>query len=668
MRYCPSCHSVYPNEFRTCPKDQSELLAASELQPGMVLRGKYEILGKLGQGGMATVYRARHLAFDEVRAIKVVSNRLADDEDFLRRFKKEAVVARRLQHPNAVRVDDLDTTEDGRPFIVMEFVEGRNLRELVRHEGGLGLRRSVGIARQVASALDAAHALGIVHRDIKPDNILLTGAPPQEMAKVLDFGIAKIREGALGDSDQVATRTGTVVGTPQYISPEQAMGRRGKDLDGRADLYSLGVVLYEMVTGRLPFESDTAMGIILHHLQTAPTPPRALRPDLDIPAPLSDVLMRALEKDRDKRFASAAEMGAALDGVLDMPLPDRPTTPPPLGTQAGRPATPRPVPADIDRFETRDMPRTPPAGGPAVPRPAAEAARATPPGIPPLPATPAPPATRAAGGASTPIPQPTVLGPPRPFTTPPPAPGTPPPLPPPTAVLRAPPGKKKKRWWVWVAAAFVLFTVLDRKSSRSHRETEPVSPPAASEGVDPDVRDARLLAGAEVALRADPVTRASDIEVDVDGGTITLSGAATRAQARRAEELMGALDGVGSVRNRIERAPERAGEAPPPELPMVPAPSLPSFPPVGGIPGAHPGAGRQQHPEEVKRLLAQARAELAADNPAGAMQGFTAVLSLDPQNEEARLGMRLAARGFVDKMRNAFPHPPSPPPAPSAKP
>ena len=321
VRYCPACHSVYPNDFRTCPKDQTGLRAASELQPGMVIRGKYEIQERLGAGGMATVYRARHLAFDEIVAIKVVASRLGDDEDFLRRFRNEAVVARRFQHPHAVRVDDLDTTEDGRPYIVMEYVRGSNLREVVRREGALDLRRAVTLARQVASALAAAHDLGIVHRDIKPDNILLAGTGPSESAKVLDFGIAKVKEGFFGEGDHVATRTGAVVGTPQYLSPEQALGRRGDELDGRADLYSLGVVLYEMVTGRLPFESDTAMGVILQHLQTPPTPPHEVRPDLGIPEPLSAVLLRALDKDREKRFRSATEMMAALDGVLALTLP-----------------------------------------------------------------------------------------------------------------------------------------------------------------------------------------------------------------------------------------------------------------------------------------------------------------------------------------------------------
>ena len=563
VRYCPSCHSVYPNEFRTCPKDQADLLTASELQPGMVLRGKYEILGKLGAGGMAAVYRARHLAFGEVRAIKVVNNRLADDEDFLRRFRNEAVMARRLHHPHAVRVDDLDVTEDGRPFIVMEYVEGYNLREVIRQEGALSLRRSVRIARQVASALAAAHALGIVHRDIKPDNILLTGAGEDETAKVLDFGIAKMKESALGDSGAVATRTGMVVGTPQYISPEQAMGRRGSELDGRADLYSLGVVLYEMVTGRLPFESDTAMGIILHHLQTLPPAPRDVRPDLGIPEPLSDVLMRALEKEPEKRFASAAAMSLALDDVLALPLPERAQ---PAGAAAergpmgsARPLTPRPIPSDIDRHETRVMPKTPAVSGPAVAAVAGAATASRTP--PPLPHTPMPALTIAPGRPSaawTPVPSATIVTPaaggglPLPGGA-----GTPPPLP-----LPGPTKRTRGRpwpWWVWVVGAIVLISTLNKNRVERHRNDTPQPSPASaqSESADGDARaarDAQITTSVQHALRSNPRTRRQDIDVEVDEGFVTLTGSAPAPAAHEAEALARRVDGVRKVVNAISVA------------------------------------------------------------------------------------------------------------------
>ncbi|MCI0354108.1 MAG: serine/threonine protein kinase, partial [Acidobacteria bacterium] len=317
MKYCDTCRTTYPNEFSTCPKDQSVLRVTSELVQGMVIREKYEILGKIGAGGMAAVYRARHLAFNEIRAIKVVSARLLDDETFIKRFKTEAIVTRRLQHPNAVRVDDLDTTDDGRPYIVMELVQGRDLRKVIHEEGPFSVARSLDITRQAAAALGAAHALGITHRDIKPDNILLVPKPDgAEQVKVLDFGIAKVREGAM-DMGQgyTATKTGMVVGTPQYISPEQAMGKHGEAIDGRSDLYSLGVVLYEMLTGKLPFDSDTPVGLLLQHIQAIPTPPHRLRPDLHIPESLSMVLMKLLEKDRENRIQSAAELIEALDSL-----------------------------------------------------------------------------------------------------------------------------------------------------------------------------------------------------------------------------------------------------------------------------------------------------------------------------------------------------------------
>src|SRR5207248_1740438 len=160
----------------------------------------------------------------------------------LRRFKTEAIISRKLRHPNAVRVDDLDFAEDGRPYIVMEYVQGASLRHVIQVDGSLGVARALNIARQVCSALIAAHELGIVHRDIKPDNILLVTQPDgSEVAKVLDFGIAKVRDGAMDLGEGfTATQTGTVVGTPQYISPEQALGMKGDAVDGRADIYSLG--------------------------------------------------------------------------------------------------------------------------------------------------------------------------------------------------------------------------------------------------------------------------------------------------------------------------------------------------------------------------------------------------------------------------------------------
>ncbi|HYX71018.1 MAG TPA: serine/threonine-protein kinase, partial [Terriglobales bacterium] len=314
MKFCDTCHTSYPNEFQTCPKDQAQLRALSELLQGMVIRDKYQVLEKIGAGGMAVVYKARHLAFNEIRALKLVSSRMLEDQDFLKRFKTEAVVTRKLQHANAVRVDDIDTTEDGRPFIVMEYVEGQNLRQVIGKAGRIEVNRALKIAMQVALALGAAHRLGITHRDIKPDNILLVTQPDSsDLVKVLDFGIAKVREGAFDTgAGYTATQTGMVVGTPQYISPEQAMGKHGKEVDGRADLYSLGVVIYEMITGQLPFESDTPMGMLIHHIQTAPRPPHLLRPELNIPEPVSKLLMKALAKHPEDRFQSADEMYEAL--------------------------------------------------------------------------------------------------------------------------------------------------------------------------------------------------------------------------------------------------------------------------------------------------------------------------------------------------------------------
>jgi eukaryotic-like serine/threonine-protein kinase len=313
MRFCDTCRATYPTDFSTCPKDQTPLRETDELTEGMVLRGKYEIKGTIGVGGMATVYRAHHLHLNEDLAIKVVSPRLTGDKDFLDRFRTEAVITRKLRHPNAVRLDDFDITEDGRPFIVMEYVRGDALRTVLQKSVVIAAPRALDIARQVALALGAAHALGIVHRDIKPDNVLLIPqADGSDLVKVLDFGIAKVYDGEAETRNYTPTKTGIVLGTPQYLSPEQARGEKGPNVDGRADLYALGVMLYEMITSELPFQSDNPIGLLMHHIGTAPVPPHVRRPELNIPEAVSALVMKSLEKDRNNRFQSGEEFAQAL--------------------------------------------------------------------------------------------------------------------------------------------------------------------------------------------------------------------------------------------------------------------------------------------------------------------------------------------------------------------
>jgi len=324
MKTCPKCSGTFPSNFSVCPQDATPLRQASELGEGAILRGKYQILARIGEGGMGVVYKARHMRFEEICALKMVSTHLAADEEFLRRFHSEAVMMRRLEHPHALRVHDIDETEDGRPFIVMEYFEGRSLDRLVREEGPLEITRACRIVAQACGALDAAHRLGIVHRDIKPSNILVARtAQGAETAKVFDFGIAKVRDTSELHKGVSLTRTGLLVGTPAYMSPEQAQGARGDSLDGRSDLYSLGIVLFEILIGRLPFQEQTPASLLVAHLQTRPPDPRDFRADL--PEPLSEVILRAMEKEPANRFGSAVEMQLALEAISGEAAPSRAT-------------------------------------------------------------------------------------------------------------------------------------------------------------------------------------------------------------------------------------------------------------------------------------------------------------------------------------------------------
>jgi serine/threonine-protein kinase len=428
MKSCPKCQAIYPGDFTVCPRDSTPLQLTTELSSGAILRAKYQILAKLGEGGMGVVYKVRHVHFDEIFAIKVVSPSLLADSGFQQRFRTEALLMRRLDHPNAVRVQDYDETEDGRPFMVMEYVEGMGLDRLLAQEPLFTIPRSLRITMQVCEALAAAHKLGIVHRDIKPSNILVVQQPDgRDHVKVLDFGVAKVKEGS-GVQAASVTRTGFVVGTPDYMSPEQAQGVRGDLLDGRSDLYSLGVVLFQLLTGRLPFSADTPVMVLLAHMQQKPPNPRDLR---DIPGPLSSLVLRALEKEPALRFPNAEAMRDALKTMLDMEEMDlggtirgaspfrAPAAPesgsgkrPQSGAIETQVVTPPPRPAVAPpRVEQQTEVVTPP------PQPAV---RREPP--PPPAAEPARPAARAVQPETiaTPEARPAPAAPPRQIYTPPP--------------------------------------------------------------------------------------------------------------------------------------------------------------------------------------------------------------------------------------------------------
>jgi len=313
MNKCPKCSSAYALDFTHCPKDGSRLESINTWLPGSTIKGKYRILSVIGAGGMATVYKAEHIRFGEIRALKVISAELGGDPGFVRRFIQEAVVTRRLQHMNAVHVEDVDEDEDGRPFIVMEFIEGRTLQQVMSATGPMAVERVCSLTKQIAEALDAAHGLGIVHRDLKPGNVIIQHR--SEIARVLDFGIAKVMESPLeGGAAPHSTLTikGMVIGTPAYMSPEQAMGNSGGELDGRSDIYSLGIVTYEMLTGDLPLHADSEMGFRIAHIGTVPTPISNRRPDL--PEPLVNLVMSCLAKDREHRPTSAR---AFIDVIKD---------------------------------------------------------------------------------------------------------------------------------------------------------------------------------------------------------------------------------------------------------------------------------------------------------------------------------------------------------------
>ena len=281
------------------------------LTPGQILDGKYEILDKLAEGGMGEVYRARHLHLDEIRIIKVTKPDAAGEGFEPRRFQAEARLATLVRHPNVAALYDFSRLPDGSFYMVWEFIDGITLEEWLRRHGPLPAARALEVARQILAGLGEIHAQGIVHRDLSPDNILLReGAESRLQAKIIDLGIAK----RVAADPLERTGTGLFLGKLKYCSPEQAGALpRGETLDARSDLYSFGVVLYEMVAGKPPFEAQTPEAYLGQHLHAAPPPLDTRRLPAAVGPRLAAIIKRALEKNRDRRFRSAEEFRRALE-------------------------------------------------------------------------------------------------------------------------------------------------------------------------------------------------------------------------------------------------------------------------------------------------------------------------------------------------------------------
>jgi len=295
----------------TCGTDTTKSAQSKDTLIGKTLVGKYLIQGTLGSGAMGTIFKAEQTALGKTVVIKVLHKHLLSDPELIQRFHREARAASRLNHPNCVQIMDFGTLEDGALYIAMEYIQGIDLATLLEREFPLDHRRLLAIMKQVCTALDEAHANGVLHRDLKPENIMIEDRrTAKDHVKVVDFGIAKLEENNPNSKRSFQTRTGIVCGTPEYMSPEQA---RGQKLDARSDLYAIGVMLFHMVTDRLPFEAPSPIEVVTKHISEMPVAPSTYRKDL--PEPLDRLILTLLEKDREKRPASAMDVYAELERI-----------------------------------------------------------------------------------------------------------------------------------------------------------------------------------------------------------------------------------------------------------------------------------------------------------------------------------------------------------------
>ena len=305
MSSCGGCAAEVQLEDTFCPR-----CGAPVIDPliGTVVGERYRIISRIGIGGMGAVYRVEHTMMRRDLAIKVLLPELGGKEEFSRRFEREAESASRLTHPNIISITDFGHTPEGSLFLVMEFLAGQSLSDAIAG-GSMPPARALSIIRQILRGLEHAHAAGVVHRDLKPENIMLVERDGQtDVVKILDFGIAKVTQPQSGG--EALTQAGVIFGTPEYLSPEQALGEA---VDARADIYAAGVILYEMLAGRRPFENEDKVKIISMHLSHAPPRIHDANPNVDVPLLLEQAIMQAMEKSREHRFATATAFLQALD-------------------------------------------------------------------------------------------------------------------------------------------------------------------------------------------------------------------------------------------------------------------------------------------------------------------------------------------------------------------
>lgn len=313
-KVCLECNRQFTGIVAACPHDGTNLVPlARDPMVGTCLMGKYDIIDVIGHGGMGVVYKGRQVLMDRTVAIKMLQSQHIADSMSVKRFHQEGKAASKMNHPHVITVYDFGVTPtSGQPFIVMDYLLGTDLSTIIKDEGQLGVERSLKILSQSTDALDHAHRMGVIHRDLKPSNIMLIDYEDEkDYVKVVDFGVAKLI--SAGGEQQRLTQMGEVCGSPVYMSPEQC---QGLELDSRSDIYSMGIVIYETLTGRLPILGKTMVETMSKHITEAPPRFSEVRPDLYIPERLEAVVFKALSKDRADRHQSMAELTRDLDTAI----------------------------------------------------------------------------------------------------------------------------------------------------------------------------------------------------------------------------------------------------------------------------------------------------------------------------------------------------------------